>query len=606
MLARRILLLLALSLGARLALAGEPTEAERLYRAYESLNNPENLAADFKGGALPTFIGRQVELLRAIAARPPNEAAPVLARIADEYLARVEKVGAPGFARSPLGALQIPLVTLLAKHVAADEVRARLDALAKSPVIKEYTRGRALGALADYRAKAVPAAEDPAGERRVGILFDTLIGEMPLRQLLYAPARMWSLAASSSAISGHDLLALAKALAAATTTPARRYAADVALAAAAAAKQRAGMPLLEPEKKLLLEACTRWVEQWRPEILKLKYPSDVLGVRLRSMANDKGNEDIALLLRENGIELVRQQPPDEAARPEEPEFLEGQEAVAKVLAQAVAAVKRDDEPEANRLLRRLSADTAIPALHVVLAARKSDPASKAVALRALARNGTDEAIGIVLDSVRYAADKEFLEAACAALTELKNPASVPALLQAVLDGTDSRLGFACAEVLARMPAGADRANALLKACKDQQPEAVPLLAALARDWRAERSALAGIAGLASLGTPEATAALFGLLEEKAVTEEPERVAAVQKALSRLVGDHADEPLVVEAAIERLKAAPAVVRRAAALALGGVQDNEAVAKALGQAAAAEQDKSVAEALQAALKRQQAKD
>jgi len=584
------------------AFAAEPmvSEAEHLYRTYEDLNVPGNLAIPYFGGTLPAFIQRQGELLHALASLPAKEAVPVLARIADEYLQRIDKLGPGRFRGSPLMALQIPLIRALALQAKDPEIQARLDAIIKDPLVREYARGRALGALAEQRVMAIPPGEDPDGTRRRQILFDTLLGGQSLSQLLHAPARLNALADRVIEITGHNPLAASRLIGTGADTPPRRYAADYAVAVAIARKLNEGKPLDEKEQALLMDVAKRYTVTFLPEVQKEKYPSQQLGDALLHLSTHKGNEALAGLLRDYGLEPRREvEPPhppeivDEKAPPPET-----REAVTELLADAVAAIQKNEEANAARLLGKLAAPAALPMLQESLASAKTDPRTRAAILRALAHNGSEPAVYTLLSTARRTDDPKQLEPVVFALTEVRNPAAIPALLEAVFDGTSARLGDACAQVLARLP-GAEKANSLLRAHRDKDFEAVPLLVALAKDWKSERGPYAGLDGLATLGMPEAVDALFDLLAEKRILDDPGRLAAVGQALSRAVGGYADTPEILAIALARLKAASSTIRLAAARALGGV-DDVTVRRSLEEAAEAEKDPEVAKTIKSLLR------
>jgi len=588
-------LLLVLPLLASAAAPG-PSEAERLYRAYEELNVPGNLAQPYYGGPPPRFIETQIALLLAIAGQPAKDAVPILMKIADEYLERVGDLGYERFDRSPLMALQIPIVESLARKATKAEIRERLEAFAKHPLIREFARGPALGVLAQQRVEAIPPRTDPDGARRRQVLFETLLANQSFPQLLRAPARLNALAERVIQTVGHDPLAAAKFLGPAADSPPRRYAADYAAVRVIALELSEGKPLDDREKTLFMDIAKRYVETFLPQVQKEKYPSRLLGDALLYLGALKGNEAIGGLLRDYGLEPRR---PVEPAKPpqivgEEAPEPEPEVALPETLANAVAAAKNSQEADADRLLGKLAAPAALPFLQETLASPATDPATRAAVLRALAHNGSEQAVYTLLSIPRRADDPKQLDPVVFALTEIRNPAALPALLEAFFDGTDNRLGGACTQVLARLP-GAEKANSLVKAYRGQDFEAIPLLVALAKDPKSERGAFAGLAGLASLRMPEAVEALFDLIGEKAIRDSPEHLRAVERSLSYAVGDNAETPEVLVIALARLKAASPKIRQAAAESLAGVEGDLTVRKALEEAAQAEKDPDVAKAI-----------
>ena len=284
--------------------AGAATKSEDLYDRYEKLNTPENLAIQHIGGKPPRFVEDQMALLGQIAKQPEAEAVPVVVRIADDYLKRLGALDEVKFRTSSLQALQSPIVVLVEKFSGSNQVFEQLDAFVKCPLLRDYARARALGAVATRRLGEVPAAADPDGTRRGRILIDLVIADVTLSELLHSPTRLKEITAHASGVSG-DPVSLHRALRAAASTEARRYAADYAFLVAAAAKQvRAQTPLADAEKALLVDVAARWVKQYKPAVEKEKYPSDLLGQALLALAGSKGNDDLAAYLTENGVKVT--------------------------------------------------------------------------------------------------------------------------------------------------------------------------------------------------------------------------------------------------------------------------------------------------------------
>lgn len=300
-LVRLALLATCLGLAAR-AGAGE-LDAKDLYKEFEALNTPENLSRRFVGGQPPEFVKRQADLLKAISVRPVDEAVPILLRLATEHIERAEAVGAPKLLQSPLQAIQVPLIDALAPHAGNDEVRGALARLARSPVIKEYARGRALDALVDAPLSRIAEHEDPRGERRAELLLETLIGALTLPEVLQAPGRIRSLARRAPAVAKGGPMAPWTALGAAADSSAKRYALDAAFAMHIAQKEAAAEPIVPEEKDLLVEAAKRWLQDFRPAAEKAKYPSDLLGEALLRLGARLGHEPLTRLLRDGGVPL---------------------------------------------------------------------------------------------------------------------------------------------------------------------------------------------------------------------------------------------------------------------------------------------------------------
>lgn len=281
-------------------------DAQQLYKEFEALNTPENLARRFIGGQPPEFVKRQIELLQAIAVRPAEEAVPILLRIVTEHLEQAEALGVVKLRQSPLQALQVPLVDALAHHAANDDVRGALGRLAKSVVIKEYARGRALDALVDAPLARIVDGDDPKGEQRAKLLLDTLIGTLTLPELLHAPGRLRAVARRAPGIVKGGPGAPWRALGSAADSPAKRYAVDAALAMVCAQKEGTDAPISPEEKDLVVEAAARWLKDFRPVAEKEKYPSDLLGECLLRLGVRLNYEPLTRILREGGVPLPGQ------------------------------------------------------------------------------------------------------------------------------------------------------------------------------------------------------------------------------------------------------------------------------------------------------------
>lgn len=294
------------------------TKSERLYEQYEKLNTLDNLGKRFVGGKLLPFQEEQIRLLTEIGKRPTAKAAPVVVRIADEYHARIRALGAVRFRRSPLQALQISLITLMNRHAGSNAVFQRLEVLIKSPLIKEYARGRALGTVAGKRLAEIRRRDDPDGKRRGRIVLDVIIGDITMKRLLHAPARLREACKQADAISAGNPLFVRKALAPAADTLARRYAVDYVFVAALFRKQaKEKKALSEEEKKISLEICREWLKEYRPVVEAEKYSTDVLGKALLLLGGCEGNDDFAALLIENGLKPQKyvEPPPRRSSRP---------------------------------------------------------------------------------------------------------------------------------------------------------------------------------------------------------------------------------------------------------------------------------------------------
>lgn len=281
--------------------AEQAPDAKRLYQDFEALNTPENLATRFIGGQPPDFVKQQTQLLHAIGARPSEDAIPILLRMATEHLERIEEMGAAKFRRSPLQAIQVPLVDALAAHALSDDICAALARIAKSPLVKEYARGRALDILVERQLNRIADPDDPKGEKRAKLLLDSLIGTLTLPEVLHAPGRLRALARRVPAIPKAEAAAPWRALAAAAESPAQRYAADAAIAIACVQKESAGTPLTLGEKDLLVEAANRWLKDFRPAAAREKYPSDLLEECILRLGARLDHEPLAKPLRDAGL-----------------------------------------------------------------------------------------------------------------------------------------------------------------------------------------------------------------------------------------------------------------------------------------------------------------
>jgi hypothetical protein len=276
-------------------------DAKRLYQEFEALNTPDNLGVRFIGGQPPDFIKQQTQLLHAIGARPSEDAIPILLRMATEHLERIEELGAAKFRRSPLQAVQVPLVDALGAHAISDDICAALARFAKSPLVKEYARGRALDVLVERQLSRIGDPDDPNGEKRAKLLLDSLIGGLTLSEVLHAPGRLRALARRVPAIPKAEPATPWRALAAAAASPAQRYAADAALAIVSVQKENAGTPFSLGEKDLLVEAANHWLKEFRPAAAKEKYPSDLLEECILRLGARLDHEPLAKPLRDAGL-----------------------------------------------------------------------------------------------------------------------------------------------------------------------------------------------------------------------------------------------------------------------------------------------------------------
>ena len=297
------LVVMACSLFA-LASAQAAGGAEGLYDRYEALNTPENLGIEFAGGKPPAFVEEQIQILYQINKMPRGAALPVVRRILDEYARRVEALGQDAFQRSVLQALQLHLAALMTTFIDDQGVLDRADAFVKSPLTKEYARGRVLAALARKKMEAIQAKDDPEGARRGAILLDVLIGSISFSDLMHAPARLNGMPDLAPSVAGTPL-AFRSALAPAAQSLPARYAADCGYTLLLFRKQtRDKQDLNADERKALLDVARQWVDEYRPLVRKEDYPSDVLGRALPALAGCKGNDAVAVLLRKNGVEVT--------------------------------------------------------------------------------------------------------------------------------------------------------------------------------------------------------------------------------------------------------------------------------------------------------------
>lgn len=290
--------------------AAEETKAQKLYKQYEALNSPENLLKPFSGGRPPKFIEEQEKLLGEISSQPEAESVPVLARIVDEYLKRVNDLGPGGFQGSPLKALQLTLVAVMSQHAKAKEMIPRIDAFAASPVVKEYALARILPLVVQRRLEEVRAGDDPDGRKRAAIIFDLMIGSHTLSRVLHAPARVRETAKLIPAGTGKTSPADVRDLVAETVSAApRRYAADYAILRAAQVMEDGGAKLSDADKAAVMETFDRWMKDFRPAVAMENYPSDVVGQLLLELGGRKGNEFLTVALRKNGIKPLPPKPP---------------------------------------------------------------------------------------------------------------------------------------------------------------------------------------------------------------------------------------------------------------------------------------------------------
>jgi len=297
----------------------QETMVEKWYREYEALNTPKNLAIRHVGGRPPTFIDEQAKLLDRIAKRTTTEAAPFVVKIVDKYLERVHALGRRGFGASPLQALQGEMIRLMRRHAGDNKVFSQLTTFAAEPLLKEYARGRALGALAEWKLKAVPKDEDKDGKARATLLLETVVGDISLSRLLHAPSRCWQTAMLSAALERETTLELRTLLNGAANTRAKRYTADFVFVDGCFRKVMAKKPLTEAENAAVLEVCKGWLSEFRPIVLKEKYPSDVLGRVLLALAGRTEHAPLVALLKQNGLEPTPYVPPTgKPARPGTP------------------------------------------------------------------------------------------------------------------------------------------------------------------------------------------------------------------------------------------------------------------------------------------------
>ena len=268
----------------------------QLYKDFEDLNTPQNLALRFVGGEPPRFVQEQIKILAELASRKTPASSKLLLRIADEYLARLHKLDPPAFRVSPLQSLQIPLIQAVAARADQPPFRERLDTFLKSPLIKEYAKARVLVPLTEQKLRAVAPAQDPDGSKRGAIILTELIGDLSFSDCVHIPARVAGVATLTAAVAGRTPPLVWQALASADSVS-KRYARDFAFVSACAAPVGDAPRQLEPSEIVRLkEIIDRWIKEYRPLLAKEAYPSDVLGAALRSLAARKGNEDLAKLL----------------------------------------------------------------------------------------------------------------------------------------------------------------------------------------------------------------------------------------------------------------------------------------------------------------------
>lgn len=299
---------LLLSAGLVLPLSAQPTDDD-LYRSFEALNTPQNLALRFVGGKPLKFIEEQLPILSQLASRNTPEASRLLLRITDEYLARVDKLGPGGFRVSPLQALQLPLVQVLAPRASQPDFRTRLQSFATSKVIKDYARARALFPLTEQKLRALDHAKDPDGSKRGAIILTEMLGDLSFSDCVHAPVRLTGVSRLTATVVGPTPSLVWQALASADSVT-HRYARDFAFAAACAAPADGAPRLLQPHEIIRLkDIIDRWLKEYRPLLANEKYPTDVLGSTLRSLAAAKGAEELAHLM----------PPPDPAPAPPPPD-----------------------------------------------------------------------------------------------------------------------------------------------------------------------------------------------------------------------------------------------------------------------------------------------
>jgi len=270
-------------------------KAADLYNTYETLNTPANLGVMFVGGKPPRFIEQQIRILVALGNQKTPDARRNTIKIFDEYMERIDKLGANGFRTSPLQALQIQMVAFLAAKVDHPDVRTRLKTLAESTVIKEYARSRAVVVLVALDVQALNDAQDPDGSKRGKILLDGILANMTFEQSTHAPARLYGVARLAWDIGKHKPILVWEVLSQADTLP-KRYARDLAFASACSKVIKAKEPVTVADGIRLREIAERWIKEYRPLLAKQSYPSDVVGRVLRYLAKQKGNEKLAQLM----------------------------------------------------------------------------------------------------------------------------------------------------------------------------------------------------------------------------------------------------------------------------------------------------------------------
>ena len=283
-----------------------PTKSQTLYEQYEKLNSPRNLSTKFVGGRPPRFVDQQINILRQLSARRTGEAAPLVVKIVDEYLKRIHDLGGAKFRVSVLQSMQIALTHLMAAHAGSKIVFERMETFAKSPVISEYARGRVIGLIVKKRLEEIKPDDDVDGTKRGRLLMDALMGDVTMSQLLHAPARLRSLATQAVPLGSGDPMKVRTALAPAATNPQRRYAADYAFLLAVATRQVKEKKTLDDDtKQTMLDVAGKWVGEYRPRVVREKYPSDLLGMTVRALGGYPGNKALAAFLKENRISVTK-------------------------------------------------------------------------------------------------------------------------------------------------------------------------------------------------------------------------------------------------------------------------------------------------------------
>ena len=174
----------ALLVVAAIATSAAASRSDDFYLQYEALNSEKNLDTTYVGGRPPGFVEQQLKLLDLIGKEPVAQARPVVLRIADEFFKRIGTLGEVKFRQSPLQAMQMPIITLIERHSAWPEAMMRLELFAKSPVVSEYARARALGGVAGRRVSEIAPAGDPEGVARGKVLLDLLVGDLDRKSVV--------------------------------------------------------------------------------------------------------------------------------------------------------------------------------------------------------------------------------------------------------------------------------------------------------------------------------------------------------------------------------------------------------------------------------------